>query len=72
MKGLLVRVAADQSEGGGYWNGMAGSLYHGSPGDLVHDLGKIPNYPRANTLRSREFCYFGAAGSDAYKQNFRL
>ena len=25
MKGLLVRVAADQSEGGGYWNGPADS-----------------------------------------------
>lgn len=25
MKGLLVRVAADQSEGGGYWNGSADS-----------------------------------------------
>jgi hypothetical protein len=26
MKGLLVRVAADQSEGGGYWNGPADSV----------------------------------------------
>ncbi|MBA3543406.1 MAG: hypothetical protein H0T83_03065, partial [Chthoniobacterales bacterium] len=25
LKGLLVRVAADQSEGGGYWNGPADS-----------------------------------------------
>ena len=26
MKGLLVRVAADQSEGGGFWNGPADSV----------------------------------------------
>jgi hypothetical protein len=50
----------------------AGSLYHGSAGDLVHDLGQHPNYPSANTLLSREFCYFGAAGSDAYKKAFPL
>src|SRR5258708_516466 len=28
MKGLLVRVAADQSDGGGYWNGPADSASH--------------------------------------------
>ena len=48
----------------------AGALYHGSPGDLVHDLGQHPNYPRANTLLSRDFCYFGTSGSAAYKEKF--
>jgi hypothetical protein len=50
----------------------AGALYHGSDGDLGHDLGRHPNYPRANTLLSREFCYYGASGSDAYKKAFPL
>jgi len=45
-----------------------GALYHGSPGDLVHDLGQHPSYPRANTLLSRDFCYFGASGSSFYKE----
>jgi hypothetical protein len=48
----------------------ADARYHGNPGDLVHDLGQHPNYSRANTLLSREFCYFGAAGSDEYKKAF--
>src|ERR1051325_8135232 len=47
-----------------------GARYHGSPNDLVHDLGEHPNYRRGNTLVSWEFCYFGASGSDAYKQRF--
>ena len=50
----------------------AGALYHGSPGDLVHDLGQHPSYPRANTLLSQNFCYFGASGLDAYKKDFRV
>jgi hypothetical protein len=50
----------------------AGALYHGSPGDLVHDLGHHPDYPRANTLFSQEFCYFGASGTDAYKKAFPI
>ena len=48
----------------------AGARYHGSPADLVHDLGLHPEYSRANTLFSWEFCYFGASGSDAYKNAF--
>lgn len=57
---------------GGRFAERAGALYHGSVGDLGHDLGEHPNYPRANTLLSREFCYFGASGSDAYKKAFPL
>lgn len=56
----------------GRFTSRAGALYHGSSGDLVHDLGQHPNYPRANTLLSREFCYFGASGSDAYKKAFPI
>jgi hypothetical protein len=48
----------------------ADARYHGSPEGLVHDLGLSPGYLRANTLLSREFRYFGADGSDAYKGNF--
>jgi len=57
---------------GGRFAQRAGALYHGSAGDLGHDLGQHPNYPRANTLLSHEFCYFGASGSDAYKKAFPL
>lgn len=48
----------------------AGALYHGMPWDLVHDLGHHPAYPRANTLLSNDFCYFGSSGSSAYKESF--
>jgi hypothetical protein len=48
----------------------AGAKFHGTLADLVHDLGKHPTYSRANTLLSREFCYFGESGSDAYKRAF--
>ncbi len=48
----------------------SGALYHGLPWDLPHDLGLPPGYPKANTLLSREFCYFGEKGSDAYKKTF--
>lgn len=57
---------------GGRFEQRAGGLYHGSAGDMGHDLGQHPNYPRANTLLSREFCYFGSSGSDAYKKAFPL
>jgi hypothetical protein len=57
---------------GGRFAPRPGAIHHGSPGDLVHDLGEHPIYPRANTLSSREFCYFVASGSDAYKKAFPL
>lgn len=44
--------------------------YHGSIRDLHHDLGRPPDYTRANVLLSKDFCYFGAAGSAAYKYKF--
>lgn len=43
------------------------ALYHDRPGDLAHDLGEYPTYPRANVLLSNRFRYFGASGSDEYK-----
>ena len=55
---------------GGRFGSRPGSKYHGSPSDLVHDLGAHSGYPRANTLLSGDFCYFGASGSDAYKRRF--
>jgi hypothetical protein len=57
---------------GGRFAARARAIYHGSRGDLVHDLGKHPDYPRANTLLSQEFCYFGASGSDTYKKEFPI
>jgi len=49
-----------------------GAQYHGSPGDLDHDLGKAPLYSRANTLLSERFSYYGSSGSDDYKSKFPL
>jgi Nucleotide modification associated domain 2 len=46
-----------------------GAKYHG-PQDLIHDLGPHPDYPRANVLLSKDFRYFGGAGSDEYKVKF--
>jgi len=50
----------------------AGALYHGSPADLVHDLGGHPDYPRAHVLLSTDFRYFGARGTAEYKSRFPL
>jgi hypothetical protein len=44
--------------------------YHGSIADLEHDLGKGPKYNRANTLVSRDFCYYGPKGTATYKKDF--
>lgn len=44
-----------------------GAAHHGQPGDLEHDLGPPPDYPKAKALLSREFRYFGDYGSDEYK-----
>lgn len=47
-----------------------GALHHGHPGDLEHDLGPSPGYPRANTLLSQDYRYFNGKGSDEYKTLF--
>jgi len=46
-----------------------GALHHGL-GDLVHDLGKHPDYVRAQVLLSDDFRYFGAKGSADYKSRY--
>lgn len=46
-----------------------GAACHG-PEDLVHDLGERPFYRRAVVLASRDYRYFGAAGTSAYKAQF--
>lgn len=46
-----------------------GALYHG-PDDVTHDLGKSPEYRRAQVLLSNDFRYFGANGTDDYKLRF--
>jgi hypothetical protein len=53
----------------GHFEWRNGSLHHG-PKDVVRDLGNHPEYPRANVLLSRDFRYFGEAGSDEYKSKF--
>ena len=57
------------------WNGQVystrdGSKYHGSPGDLQHDLGKSPHFERANVLASDDFRYFGGGLPEHYKARF--
>jgi hypothetical protein len=59
----IYRVEAD----GYVWK--SGSQHHGNPEDLDRDLGKPP-YSRANVLLSKDFRYFGKAGSDEYKSKF--
>ncbi len=54
---------------GGRYSWKPGSLYHG-PGDLEHDLGRYPEYPRANVLLSDDFRYFGKAANAEYKTKF--
>ena len=46
-----------------------GALHHG-PKHLVHDLGRPPEYERANVLLSTDFRYFGAKGTAEYKSRF--
>ncbi len=40
---------------------------HLAPSALEHDLGKAPNYARANSLVSSDFRYFGAQGTADWK-----
>lgn len=47
-----------------------GAKHHLGAGDLVHDLGRPPNYVRANVLLSTDFRYFGRAGTAEYKSKF--
>lgn len=46
--------------------------YHNRPHDLVHDLGRHPDYDRSNVLLSSDFRYFGDAGTDQYREYFPL
>jgi Nucleotide modification associated domain 2 len=46
--------------------------FHNNPGDLSHDLGEHPEYPRANVLLSTDFRYFGVNGTDEYKSKYEL
>lgn len=48
-----------------------GPLHHG-PEHLDHDLGKPPDYKKANVLLSTDFRYFGASGTAEYKSRFQL
>lgn len=48
-----------------------GALHHG-PEHLVHDLGRYPDYAKANVLLSEDFRYFGKNGSAEYKGRYPL
>ncbi len=56
---------------GDYFLWRRGSLHHGRD-DVLHDLGKYPDYARANVLLSDDFRYFGANGTAEYKAHFPL
>ncbi len=55
---------------GGAFERRKDALFHARPGDLVHDLGRAPRYPRAVVLLSTDFRYFGGAGTAGYKLRF--
>lgn len=46
--------------------------FHNNLGDLTHDLGEPPDYPRAAVLLSTDFRYFGRNGTDEYKSKYEL
>jgi len=48
-----------------------GALHHG-PEHLVHDLGRYPDYLKANVLLSEDFRYFGRNGKAHYKSRYPL
>jgi hypothetical protein len=48
----------------------ANPQFHGSDKDLTHDLGKFPNFTRANVLLSDDFRYFGGSVPEHYKKRF--
>jgi len=52
-----------------FWRQKA--LHH-SPKHLVHDLGRPPEYKKANVLLSTDFRYLGASGTSDYKFRFQL
>jgi Nucleotide modification associated domain 2 len=54
----------------GRFSRRRGAKHHPKPGDLVHDLGKPPQYPRANVLLSTDFRYFGKRCTAEYKSKF--
>src|SRR5262249_43354483 len=41
--------------------------HHGSKGAMIHDIGRAPDYERADSLVSNNFRYFGAKGTAAWK-----
>ena len=55
----------------GHFEWRKGALHHG-PESLAHDLGRYPEYPRANVLLSTDFRYFGIAASAKYKSKFPM
>jgi len=44
--------------------------FHADPRHLRHDLGSPTQYPRATVLLSRDFRYFGGAGTADYKRKY--
>ncbi|MGD1089835.1 MAG: hypothetical protein ABR955_14105 [Verrucomicrobiota bacterium] len=48
----------------------ANAKFHGSDKDLTHDLGKSPDFARANVLLSDDFRYFGGNVPEHYKRRF--
>lgn len=54
---------------GGRFVWRRGALFHG-PQDIVHDLGKPPDYSRAVVLLSTDFRYFGGSGKAKYKKRY--
>lgn len=45
----------------------ADARFHEHPGAMASDIGPAPDYPKANTILSSNFRYFGKAGTDGWK-----
>jgi hypothetical protein len=55
---------------GRHFKRRAKAKFHYKAADLSHDLGGYPKYERANVLLCTDFRYFGASGTDDYKEQF--
>jgi hypothetical protein len=60
------------SFGSGRYVRRTNANFHDKPSDLTHDLGRHPEYRRANVLLSTDFRYFGVNGTDEYKSKYDL
>lgn len=57
---------------GGYFRGRENTKYDTQKDRLIQELGKFPDYKRANVLLSCDFRYFGSSGNAEYKSRYSM